>query len=160
MKHIAVLLKESITGLQIQKDGIYIDGTLGRGTHSGEILKQLDQGHLYAFDRDSTAIAESNTYLASISDRYTLLHQNFSRMKEELNKRGITKVDGILLDLGVSSPQFDEAARGFSYRFCAPLDMRMDQSQSLHAGMIVNTYSIFCFAMVKNALHVPLPKRS
>lgn len=141
MKHTAVLLKESIRGLDIKDNGIYIDGTLGRGSHSAEILKRLNEGHLYAFDRDDAAIRESSERLSSISDRFTLLHANFSTMKTEMAKRGIERVDGILLDLGVSSPQFDEASRGFSYRFDAPLDMRMDLRQNLNAKEIVNTWS-------------------
>ena len=133
MKHVAVLLKESIAGLNIKDSGIYIDGTLGRGSHSGEILKRLNDGHLYAFDRDEAAMNESRDHLSAISDHFTLLHTNFSMMKEEMAKQGIRQVNGILLDLGVSSPQFDEASRGFSYRFDAPLDMRMDRRQSLNA---------------------------
>lgn len=141
MKHYSVLLKESIEMLNIQPDGIYIDGTLGRGGHSSEILKRLKGGHLFAFDRDATAIIESKQRLSEISDSYTCIHANFSSMKQMMNRCGIDKVDGILLDLGVSSPQFDEAQRGFSYRFDAPLDMRMDQEQALNAAEIVNTWS-------------------
>lgn len=141
MKHYSVLLKESIEMLNIQPDGIYIDGTLGRGGHSSEILKRLKGGHLFAFDRDATAIIESKQRLSEISDSYTCIHANFSNMKQMMNRCGIDKVDGILLDLGVSSPQFDEAQRGFSYRFDAPLDMRMDQEQALNAAEIVNTWS-------------------
>lgn len=141
MKHYSVLLKESIEMLNIQPDGIYIDGTLGRGGHSSEILKRLKGGHLFAFDRDATAIIESKQRLSEISDSFTCIHANFSSMKQMMNRYGIDKVDGILLDLGVSSPQFDEAQRGFSYRFDAPLDMRMDQEQALNAAEIVNTWS-------------------
>lgn len=139
MKHFSVLLKESVDALALKEDGIYVDGTLGRGGHSQAILKQIPRGHLYAFDRDQTAIDESQERLKSIGENVTLIHANFSTMRKELEKLGVTKVDGILLDLGVSSPQFDEAARGFSYRFDAPLDMRMDQSQLLTAYDIVNT---------------------
>ncbi len=141
MKHYSVLLKESIEMLDIKPNGIYIDGTLGRGGHSAEILKRLDDGMLIAFDRDSSAIAESKQRLSAVSDRITYVHANFSMMKQELRKLGIKQVDGILLDLGVSSPQFDEAERGFSYRFDAPLDMRMNQEQELTAEIIVNTWS-------------------
>lgn len=140
MKHYSVLLEECLDGLHIKADGIYVDGTLGRGGHSSEILKRITYGHLYAFDRDATAIEESKERLMKISDRFTLIHANFSSMKEELLAQGIEQVDGLLLDLGVSSPQFDEGERGFSYRFDAPLDMRMDQSQSFSAYELVNTW--------------------
>lgn len=141
MKHYSVLLKESIEMLDIKPNGIYIDGTLGRGGHSAEILKRLNGGMLYAFDRDSSAIAESKQRLSMISDRITYIHANFSMMKETMYRYGVEAVDGILLDLGVSSPQFDEAKRGFSYRFDAPLDMRMNQEQELNADIVVNTWS-------------------
>ena len=141
MKHNPVLLKECITGLAMKPNGIYVDGTLGRGSHSAAILKQIPDGHLCAFDRDQSAIVESQERLMAISDRFTLFHTNFAQMKTELVHLGIHQVDGILLDLGVSSPQFDEASRGFSYRFDAPLDMRMDQRQALTAHEIVNTWS-------------------
>lgn len=137
-KHYSVLLEESIEGLHIREDGIYVDGTLGRGGHSSEILKRIPKGHLYAFDRDETAIAESRVRLEAIADNFTLIHANFSQLREKLAAYGITEVDGMLFDLGVSSPQFDEASRGFSYRFDAPLDMRMDQSQTLDAYEVVN----------------------
>lgn len=140
MKHYSVLLQESIDGLNLKADGIYVDGTLGRGGHSAEILKQIPQGHLYAFDRDASAIAQSQERLAAIGDNFTLIHSQFSHLKEELQRYDVTGIDGMVLDLGVSSPQFDEAARGFSYRFDAPLDMRMDQSQALDAACIVNTW--------------------
>lgn len=140
MKHYSVLLMESIEGLHIQSDGIYVDGTLGRGGHSSEILKRIPNGHLYAFDRDESAIAESRERLSKIGDNFTLIHNRFSQLKKELMKYGITSISGMVLDLGVSSPQFDEAQRGFSYRFDAPLDMRMDQSQEISAWTIVNTW--------------------
>lgn len=139
-KHYSVLLEECIEGLAIKADGIYVDGTLGRGGHSAEILKRIPQGHLYAFDRDETAIRESRDRLQSIGSNFTLIHKQFSQMKEELNSRGIHHIDGMLLDLGVSSPQFDDARRGFSYRYDALLDMRMDQTQSKNAFEVVNTY--------------------
>lgn len=141
MKHYSVLLKKSIDMLDIKPNGIYIDGTLGRGGHSAAILKCLKDGHLYAFDRDAAAISDSKQRLSAISDQFTCIHANFSMMKQALESFGVKKVDGILLDLGVSSPQFDEAERGFSYRFDAPLDMRMDQTQKLNASQIVNTWS-------------------
>lgn len=140
MKHYSVLLEECIDGLNIKEDGIYVDGTLGRGGHSCEILKRIPKGHLYAFDRDQQAIAESQERLSQVGTNMTLLHANFSMMKEKLQAYGVREVDGILLDLGVSSPQFDEAQRGFSYRFDAPLDMRMDQSQTFCAYDLVNTW--------------------
>ncbi|MFR7554783.1 16S rRNA (cytosine(1402)-N(4))-methyltransferase RsmH [Longicatena caecimuris] len=140
-KHYSVLLQESIEGLHIQHDGIYVDGTLGRGGHSCEILKQIPDGHLYAFDRDASAIEESTPRLLQVADNFTCIHSPFSHLKEELSAYGVNRIDGLVLDLGVSSPQFDEAERGFSYRFDAPLDMRMDQSQALNAYEIVNTWS-------------------
>ena len=140
MKHYSVLLQESIDNLAIHSDGIYVDGTLGRGGHSAEILARIPQGHLYAFDRDASAIEESRERLAQIGNNVTLIHSNFSNLKRELTARGVTGIDGMVLDLGVSSPQFDEASRGFSYRYDAPLDMRMDQSQPLSAYEVVNTY--------------------
>lgn len=140
MKHYSVLLEESIEALQLHDGGTYVDGTLGRGGHSSLILKYLHNGHLYAFDRDQKAIDESMLRLKEIGSNFTLIHANFSCLKRELNKYGIHEIDGMVLDLGVSSPQFDEAERGFSYRYDAPLDMRMDQSQSLDAKTIVNTW--------------------
>jgi len=141
-KHIPVLLNETITGLNIKPDGIYLDLTLGRGGHSGEILKRLTTGHLYCVDQDQEAINESEKYLKTISDKFTLIHRNFCYLKEILAEQNLDYVDGILMDLGVSSPQFDEGDRGFSYREDAPLDMRMDQSQKLSAYEIVNSYSL------------------
>ena len=141
-KHIPVLLNETITGLNIKPDGIYLDLTLGRGGHSGEILKKLTTGHLYGVDQDQVAIEESRKYLSTISDKFTLIHRNFCHLDEILNEYHLEYVDGILMDLGVSSPQFDEGDRGFSYREDSLLDMRMDQSQSLTAYDIVNKYSL------------------
>lgn len=140
MEHYSVLLNECISYLNIKEDGIYVDGTLGRAGHSSEILKRLTNGHLYSFDKDLDAIDKCTPILQSISNQFTLIHNDFSSMKEELKQRGVVGIDGLLLDLGVSSPQFDEAARGFSYRFDARLDMRMDQSQSLSAYEVVNEY--------------------
>ena len=141
-KHIPVLLEETIDGLNVKKDGIYVDGTLGRGGHSSEVLKKLTTGHLYCFDQDKQAIIESEPRLKEISSSYTLINTNFKNMKEELNKLGVYEVDGIMFDLGVSSAQFDESDRGFSYRFDARLDMRMNQSASLSAYDVVNKYSL------------------
>ena len=141
-KHIPVLLNETIAGLNIKPDGIYIDLTLGRGGHSGEILKKLNKGHLYGVDQDQEAIDESRKYLETISKNFTIIHRNFSELDQILQEYDIKYADGILMDLGVSSPQFDEGDRGFSYREDAPLDMRMDQRQSLTAYDIVNRYSL------------------
>ena len=142
MKHYSVLLKESIDSLVIKEDGIYVDGTLGRGGHSSEILKRCSQGHLYCFDKDQSAIDQSSDRLHQIADNFTCIHSGFKNLKNELARYDISEIDGMILDLGVSSPQFDEAERGFSYRFDAPLDMRMDQSQALSAYEVVNTYPV------------------
>ncbi|MEA5018133.1 MAG: 16S rRNA (cytosine(1402)-N(4))-methyltransferase RsmH [Erysipelotrichaceae bacterium] len=141
MEHQSVLLTECITNLAIKTDGIYVDGTLGRGGHSKEILKYLSKGHLYCFDKDKTAIAESRSILSSVSGNFTMINQDFRNMNTVLKEFGINKIDGVLLDLGVSSPQFDDLDRGFSYRFDALLDMRMDLDQSLSAYEVVNNYS-------------------
>jgi 16S rRNA (cytosine1402-N4)-methyltransferase len=140
MKHTAVLLHETVDALSVKPDGIYVDGTLGRGGHAGLLISKLTTGHLYAFDKDEQAISESQINLKDHLDKITMIHNDFRSMKEELNQRGIFKVNGIMMDLGVSSPQFDDPARGFSYRFDARLDMRMNQEQKLDAEQIVNTY--------------------
>ena len=140
MKHYSVLLNECIEGLNIKENGIYVDGTLGRGGHSSEILKRIPKGQLICFDKDQTAIDESTPRLHAIASNVTFIHNGFKNIKEELEKLDIYKIDGLLLDLGVSSPQFDEAERGFSYRYDAPLDMRMDQTQELSAYNVVNEY--------------------
>ena len=142
-EHIPVLLNEVIENLNINPDGIYIDLTLGRAGHSSEILKRLsNKGKLIGFDQDIDAIQASIERLSKISSNFEVIKSNFENVKDELLKRGITKVDGILADLGVSSPQFDQGDRGFSYRFDAKLDMRMDQNANLSAYEIVNTYSL------------------
>ena len=141
MEHYSVLLEETISGLDIKPDGIYVDGTLGRGSHSNILASKLKNGHLYAFDKDQTAIEESKEVLAEYLDKVTFIHADFRNMKEELESRGVTKVNGIMLDLGVSSPQFDDPERGFSYRFDAKLDMRMDPDQQLSAWEVVNNYT-------------------
>ncbi|HNX15909.1 MAG TPA: 16S rRNA (cytosine(1402)-N(4))-methyltransferase RsmH [Bacilli bacterium] len=141
-KHTPVLLKETIEGLNIKPDGIYLDLTIGRGGHSSAILKKLTTGYLIGFDQDEEAIRESQANLSKISERFTLIHSNFKNLGESLKQQNISQVDGILMDLGVSSPQFDEGERGFSYRLDAPLDMRMDQRQQLTAYEIINTYSL------------------
>ena len=141
LMHKSVLLNESINGLNIKEDGIYVDCTLGYAGHSSEILKRLKKGYLYAFDQDDEAILASKAKLNSIASNYEIIKSNFVNLKEELNKRGITKVDGILFDLRVSSPQLDNAYRGFSYHEDAKLDMRMDKDNPLSAYQVVNDYS-------------------
>ncbi len=140
MEHYSVLLEESLDLLQINPEGIYVDGTLGRGGHSSRIAEKLTTGHLYSFDKDTTAIEESSKRLEPWKDKVTLIHSDFSKMKEKLNELGVYEIDGLILDLGVSSPQFDDPERGFSYRFDARLDMRMDQSQMLSAYEVINQY--------------------
>lgn len=141
-KHIPVLLNEVIDGLNIKPNGIYLDLTLGRAGHSSEILKRLSKdGLLIGVDQDSEAIKESKLRLEKIANNFKIVKSNFSEVDRVLDSLGITKVDGVLMDLGVSSPQFDESDRGFSYRYDAPLDMRMDQEQKLTAKEVVNTYS-------------------
>lgn len=141
MKHISVLLNEGIEGLNIKEDGIYVDATLGGGGHSSEILKRLTTGHLYAFDQDDFAINKARERLSAIGSNFTIIKSNFVNLKEELNKLGVFKIDGIIYDLGVSSFQFDDPERGFSYKYDAYLDMRMDQGGNLTAHDIVNNYS-------------------
>ena len=138
--HQSVLLEEAIEGLNVKPDGIYIDCTLGGAGHSKEILKRLKTGFLYGFDQDKTAIETSYQRLKEISDRFELINRNFVYLQDEMLKRNVTGVDGILFDLGVSSPQFDQAERGFSYKYNAKLDMRMNQDQTLTAYDIVNNY--------------------
>ena len=140
-KHKSVLLNEAIESLNTKEDGLYVDCTLGGGGHSEEILKRLTTGHLYCFDQDDQAIEAATTRLQDISDHFTIINSNFVNIKTKLHELGVEKVDGILYDLGVSSPQFDEESRGFSYRFDGPLDMRMNQHQSLSAYDVVNNYS-------------------
>ena len=140
MKHVSVLLHETVDLLEVKPDGIYVDGTLGRGGHAGYLISKLQSGHLYAFDKDEQALRESRENLKDHLDHITMIHGDFRSMKQQLLQYGIEKVDGIMMDLGVSSPQFDDPSRGFSYRFDARLDMRMDQSQKKDAWQIVNTY--------------------
>ncbi|UZD48358.1 16S rRNA (cytosine(1402)-N(4))-methyltransferase RsmH [Peribacillus frigoritolerans] len=141
-QHTTVLLKETVDGLNIKPDGIYVDCTLGGAGHSEYLLSQLsDKGRLYGFDQDETAIRNAKEKLESYGERIVLVPNNFKYLKEELNARGIEKVDGILYDLGVSSPQLDTPERGFSYNHDAPLDMRMDQSAAISAYDVVNTWS-------------------
>ncbi|MFJ6970286.1 MAG: 16S rRNA (cytosine(1402)-N(4))-methyltransferase RsmH [Ligilactobacillus salivarius] len=142
-KHITVLLNEAVDGLNIKPDGTYVDCTLGGGGHSGLILSKLSEnGKLYSFDQDITAINFNKDKFEEENElgKINFIKSNFRNISEELNKRNILGVDGILYDLGVSSPQFDNADRGFSYNYDAPLDMRMDQSQSLTARDVVNDW--------------------
>lgn len=139
--HKSVLLEECISYLNPKKDSIMVDCTLGFAGHSSEILKRIPQGHLYAFDQDEQAILYSKDKLSSIGDNYTIIRSNFVHLKEKLETCGVSSVDGILFDLGVSSPQLDVEDRGFSFHKDARLDMRMDQTQSLSAYEVVNTYS-------------------
>ena len=142
MKHIPVLLNETIEGLNIKEDGKYVDCTLGGAGHSSEILRRLsNEGHLYCFDQDIYAICKGRERLSTISSNFTIIQNNFVNIKHELESLNVDKVDGILYDLGVSSFQFDDGERGFSYNYDARLDMRMNQEQDLTAYEIVNTYS-------------------
>ena len=144
LKHITVLLNEAVDGLNIKPDGTYVDCTLGGGGHSGLILSKLSEsGKLYSFDQDIIAINFNKDKFKEENElgKINFIKSNFRNISEELNKRNILGVDGILYDLGVSSPQFDNADRGFSYNYDAPLDMRMDQSQSLTARDVVNDWS-------------------
>lgn len=140
MKHISVMLNESLDLLNINPEGVYIDATLGAGGHSLEICKRLTTGKLICFDKDADAIVRGTQRLEAYQDKVTLVHSSYTDLRQTLNQMGIDEVDGVLFDLGVSSPQFDDAARGFSYRFDSKLDMRMDQSQALSAYVIVNEY--------------------
>ena len=139
--HKTVLLNEAIDNLNVKEDGIYVDATLGFGGHSGLILKRVKRGFLFAFDQDEMAIEYSDKKISEISNNYDIIKSNFVNLKEELNKRGINKIDGIVFDLGVSSPQLDIPERGFSYHNDAPLDMRMDRDKEFSAYDVVNTYS-------------------
>lgn len=138
--HIPVLLNECIENLNIKPDGIYVDGTLGLGGHSYEIAKRLKDGMLIGVDRDETAIERAGERLREFGDRVRLVHGNFCNIPEILTGLGIENVDGMLFDLGVSSPQLDESDRGFSYMHDAPLDMRMDRSNALSAWLVVNKW--------------------
>ena len=139
--HVSVLLEECIEGLNIKPDGIYVDGTLGGAGHSSRIAEKLTTGRLIGIDRDPVALKAAGERLAPFGDRVALVHSNFSEMDSALESLGITGVDGILLDLGVSSPQLDDGQRGFSYMVDAPLDMRMNGQDSLDAKQIVNHWS-------------------
>ena len=140
-RHVSVLLQECIENLNIRPDGIYLDGTLGLGGHSYEIASRLTTGRLIGIDRDPSAIERAGARLSPFADRVTLVHGNFSDAAQILDELGIPGADGMLFDLGVSSPQLDEAQRGFSYMQDAPLDMRMDSSAALTAYEVVNSWS-------------------
>ena len=140
-KHISVLLKESISSLKLKENSVIVDATLGYGGHSSNILDRISKGYLFAFDQDSEAIRHSTDRLSKIGTNFTIVKSNFVHMKEELAKLGVSEVDGILFDLGVSSPQLDDEERGFSFHNDAKLDMRMDREQKLTAYEVVNTYS-------------------
>lgn len=148
--HYSVMKNECIDNLNIKKDGIYVDGTIGLAGHSSEILKRIPNGFLYGFDQDEYAVNISNEKLSGISSNFKIIRDNFSNMKCVLKELGIDKVDGILLDLGVSSPQIDNKERGFSFMQDGRLDMRMDTRQSLDAEKIVNEYS---FDELKNIFY-------
>lgn len=139
--HISVLLNESIEGLNLKENGIYVDCTLGYAGHSSEILRRVRRGHLFAIDQDKDAINYSQKKLSEIGDNFTIIKSNFSCLKKELNERNVEFVDGFLFDLGVSSVQLDETDRGFSFHNDAKLDMRMDQDAKLTAYDVINTYS-------------------
>ena len=139
--HVSVLLDECIEGLNIKPDGIYVDGTLGGAGHSSHIAAKLTTGRLVGIDRDTVALEAAAQRLEPYKERVSLVHANFSQIDNALDALGIDKVDGILLDLGVSSPQLDDGERGFSYMVDAPLDMRMDRADAQDAHQIVNTCS-------------------
>lgn len=139
--HESVLLKEVVESLNLKDDSIVVDMTLGFAGHSSQILKRIKNGYLFAFDQDEEALAYSKDKLSTIASNFQIIDSNFVYAKDKLKELGVDKVDGILYDLGVSSPQLDEDYRGFSYRFDAPLDMRMDKDNKLTAKIIVNTYS-------------------
>ncbi len=141
MKHYSVLLDETINNLNIKENGVYVDATMGYAGHSQKILKELKDGFLFAFDADKTAINYSLEKLSSISDNFQIFHSNFVHMKEILKQNNIDKVDGIIFDLGFSSPQVDEKNRGFSFMQNATLDMRMNQDSKISAKDIVNNYT-------------------
>ena len=138
--HRPVLLDECIEALKIRPEGVYLDGTLGRAGHSGEIVKRLTSGRLICVDRDQEALEAARKRLAPWMDRVELVHSNFDRVDEILDKLSVPVVDGMLFDLGVSSPQLDDGSRGFSYMADAPLDMRMDRGEGLTAAQVVNTW--------------------
>lgn len=140
--HVTVMLNEAIDGLEVKPDGIYVDCTLGGGGHSALLLSHLTNGHLYSFDQDDHAIEYNKEHLKKYlaENELTFIHDNFRNLAKDLSEQGVSEVDGIVYDLGVSSPQFDDAERGFSYQKDARLDMRMDQRQKLDAWKVVNEW--------------------
>lgn len=142
MKHYSVLKKEVIEGLNIDPDKIYVDATLGYAGHSEVVLKRLKRGFLFAFDQDEDALSFGQKKLSKVSDNFKIIYSNFSNLKKELANQNITKVDGIIFDLGLSSPQIDNIDRGFTFMHDAPLDMRMDKNNKLTAKHIVNNYKL------------------
>lgn len=141
MKHISVLLNEAIDALNLKEDSIIVDATLGYGGHSSYILARIKEGFLFAFDQDSEAIRYSTNRLNEIGTNFTIIKSNFCNMRQKLEEENVSSVDGVLFDLGVSSPQLDDASRGFSFHEDARLDMRMDTSSSFSAYNVVNEYS-------------------
>lgn len=141
MEHLPIMLNEVIDALSIKEDGIYVDGTFGRGGHSRAILDKLSTGHLVVFDQDERAIETANKLSLEYPNKMTIIQSNFEHLSEKLDECNIKGIDGILLDLGVSSPQFDDPSRGFSYRFDTRLDMRMNLNQSLDAYQVINHYT-------------------
>ena len=142
MKHYSVMLNEAIEGLNLKPDSIVVDATMGYAGHSSKILETIPNGYLYGFDEDQEAIKYADERLSKINNNYKIIHSNFSNMQDELALNNVTSVDAILFDLGVSSPQLDEAERGFSFMHDADLDMRMDQTQDFKASDVVNNYSL------------------
>ena len=140
-KHYSVLLEEAVEGLNIKEDGIYVDCTLGGAGHSLEILKKLTTGKLYAFDQDNVALENAKIKLSEYADKVVFIKSNFEKLKEKLAEQNVYEVDGVLYDLGVSSPQLDTPERGFSYNYDTRLDMRMDTDASISAYEVVNEYS-------------------
>ena len=140
-KHISVLLNEAISSLNLKENSVIVDATLGYGGHSSNILMRINKGYLFAFDQDSEAIRHSADRLSKIGTNFTIIPSNFVFLKEKLMEQGVSQVDGVLFDLGVSSPQLDDEERGFSYHNDARLDMRMDRSQKLDAYQVINSYS-------------------
>ena len=141
MEHITVLKEQGVDELNIKPDGIYVDATLGGGGHSSLILSKIISGHLYSFDQDDYAISVARDRLEKMGTNFTIIKANFKNLREELSKHGVERIDGIIYDLGVSSFQFDDGERGFSYNHDAKLDMRMNKDSSLTAYQIVNEYS-------------------
>ena len=139
-EHVPVLFEETVASLAVKDGGTYVDLTLGRAGHSSKILSLIPHGYLYCFDLDPQALEEGGKRLSEIGDNFTLIHDRYETLADRLGELGVEKVDGILADLGVSSPQFDDSARGFSYRYDARLDMRMNPSASLSAYEVVNSY--------------------